>query len=123
MAQRVYTMRVDDLDGTKATDTVRFGLDGREYEIDLSAANAQRLREQVLAWAAHARRVAPAPAPGVVRAPARRDPEQTRAIRSWAARNGYQVNPRARIPDHVAQAYDDAHTTRTWTPPATRTAS
>jgi hypothetical protein len=49
MAQQVQTLLIDDLDGGEAEETVRFGLDGTEYEIDLSAKNADALRK-ALAW-------------------------------------------------------------------------
>jgi hypothetical protein len=45
MAQKVQTLFVDDLDGSEAEGTVRFGLDGTDYEIDLNAKNAQQLRD------------------------------------------------------------------------------
>ena len=45
MAQKVQVLLVDDLDGSEATETVTFGLDGLSYEIDLSSGNAGRLRE------------------------------------------------------------------------------
>lgn len=35
------------MDGGEAVETVAFGLDGRFYEIDLSAANASRLRDGI----------------------------------------------------------------------------
>jgi ABC-type proline/glycine betaine transport system substrate-binding protein len=35
---------VDDLDGSSATETVSFALDGQDYEIDLSTTNADELR-------------------------------------------------------------------------------
>lgn len=49
MAQRTITTLVDDLDGSElergSGETVRFGVDGRTYEIDLSDDNAAALRE------------------------------------------------------------------------------
>ena len=36
VAQKVQTLFVDDLDGSDAEGTVRFGLDGTDYEIDLT---------------------------------------------------------------------------------------
>ena len=36
MATRILTTLQDDIDGSVATETVRFGLDGVEWEIDLS---------------------------------------------------------------------------------------
>ncbi len=45
MAQKIQTLFIDDLDGSEAEGTVRFGLDGTEYEIDLNAEHAQALRD------------------------------------------------------------------------------
>src|SRR6185312_1709246 len=42
MAQRVTVELEDDLDGGPAYETLRFGLGGLEYEIDLSKKNASR---------------------------------------------------------------------------------
>lgn len=48
MAQKVITQLVDDLDGKVLADgegeTVRFMLDGDNYEIDLSKKNADKFR-------------------------------------------------------------------------------
>ena len=44
MAQKIQTLFIDDLDGSAADGTVRFGLDGAEYEIDLNAKHARELR-------------------------------------------------------------------------------
>ena len=41
MAQKIQTLFIDDLDGTAAEGTVRFGLDGTEYEIDLNTGTRQ----------------------------------------------------------------------------------
>ena len=45
MAQKIQTLFIDDLDGSAAEGTVRFGLDGTEYEIDLNAGHAKSMRE------------------------------------------------------------------------------
>ena len=47
MAQKVQTLFIDDLDGSKAEGTVSFGLDGTNYEIDLNARHAQALRDSL----------------------------------------------------------------------------
>ena len=47
MAQKITVTLEDDLDGGPADQTVRFGLDGAEYEIDLNASNATAFREQL----------------------------------------------------------------------------
>jgi Lsr2 len=54
MAQKITVALEYDLDGGPADQTVRFGLDGAEYEIDLSTRNATAFREQ-LAPARHCR--------------------------------------------------------------------
>jgi hypothetical protein len=48
MAQKVTVTLEDDLDGGPAAETVRFGLDGAEYEIDLSKKNAAAFRRRSL---------------------------------------------------------------------------
>ena len=55
MAQKVQTLFVDDLDGSEAEGTVRFGLDGTDYEIDLNAKNAQQLRDALARYMAAGR--------------------------------------------------------------------
>src|SRR5437773_11675851 len=56
MAQRVTVELEDDLDGGPADETLRFGLGGAEYEIDLSKKNASRFRRQVAPYIEHARK-------------------------------------------------------------------
>lgn len=61
MAQRTITTLVDDLDGTDlergSGETILFGVDGRDYEIDLSDDNAQALRETLRPYVEAGRRV------------------------------------------------------------------
>ena len=101
MAQRVQTLLIDDLDGGEAEDTVRFGLDGAEYEIDLSAEHADALRRALAPYVSAARR---APGGGAGRAGrgGRRisgagaaDPV---AVREWAKSQGIEVKDRGRVP-------------------------
>ena len=56
MAQKIQTLFIDDLDGGEAEGTVRFGLDGTEYEIDLNAEHAQALRDALARYIRAARR-------------------------------------------------------------------
>ena len=56
MAQKRQTLFIDDLDGSAAEGTVRFGLDGAEYEIDLNAGHAQELRDALARYVGAARR-------------------------------------------------------------------
>src|SRR5947209_9796942 len=55
MAQRVNVVLVDDIDGSDATETVTFGLDGVQYEIDLSEGHADELRQAMALYIGHGR--------------------------------------------------------------------
>jgi hypothetical protein len=57
VAQKIQTLFIDDLDGSSAEGTVRFGLDGVEYEIDLNAGHAKELRDALARYVDAARRV------------------------------------------------------------------
>jgi hypothetical protein len=103
---------IDDLDGEVAAETVEFGIDGKNYEIDLSSANADRLRDALANYVGAARKAAVsrrrATATGNGSAPARRpaiDREQNQAIRDWARKRGMKVSDRGRIPAEVLEAY------------------
>jgi len=43
MATKLTKTLIDDLDGAEASETVRFTIGGKSYEIDLSAKNAEQL--------------------------------------------------------------------------------
>src|SRR5260370_3100646 len=64
VAQKVQTLFIDDLDGSAAEGTVRFGLAGTEYEIDLNAEHAQQLRDALAAYVRAGRRVSGGDRPG-----------------------------------------------------------
>ncbi|MDN5760639.1 MAG: Lsr2 family protein [Tomitella sp.] len=106
MAKRVITELIDDIDKTSPADeTVRFALDGRHYEIDLTTARASEFRSALHSWSSHARRPARRRMRQPVVAAPRPDREQVRAIRAWGQRNGYAVADRGRIPDQVIDAF------------------
>lgn len=108
MAQKVLVSLVDDLDGSEADETVEFGLDGISYQIDLSAKNAEGLRETLASYVDHARRSGGrkrAPRVGGTGKSAAVDREQNQAIRAWARKNGFAVSDRGRIPTEVVDAY------------------
>ena len=110
MAQKVNIVLVDDLDGTEATETVTFGLDGSSYEIDLNDANAAALREALSGYVGHARK-----ATGGGRRARRANgsasssSSNTKDVREWAKSQGMDVSERGRISADVQQAYDAAH--------------
>jgi hypothetical protein len=112
MAQKVQVILVDDLDGGDAEETVSFALDGVSYEIDLNAANASRLRDELAPWVGHARRVG-GRAGGGRRASRGRaasaSSSETAAVREWAREHGHKVSERGRISAEVMEAYKAAH--------------
>src|SRR5260370_20234849 len=55
MAQKVQTLFIDDLDGSEADGTVRIGLDGTDYEIDLNAEHTRQLRDALARYISAAR--------------------------------------------------------------------
>ena len=90
MAQRIQTLLIDDLDGGEAAGTVRFGLDGAEYEIDLSAAHDEELRKALQRYLAHARRTggtARSAARGRAAAPPSTPPRSASGPRGRASRS------------------------------------
>ncbi len=106
MAQKIQTLLIDDIDGSAAEGTVRFGLDGTEYEIDLNAGHARELRDALARYVGAARR-----AGGSARKPARGSRRggpvgglNTTEVRDWARAQGIEVKDRGRVPaDLVAQ--------------------
>ena len=114
MATVTRTYLIDDLDGsTEDVSTIRLALDRQEFEIDLSAANEERLREKLAEFLAAAKASKPTPARRGRKSPAaqstRPDKEQTLALRKWARDNGYAVSNRGRIPKSVQEAFEAAH--------------
>ena len=104
MAQKVNIVLVDDVDGTPAEETVSFALDGKEYEIDLSAKNAAKLRDAIAPYVGHARRAA-----GRRRGGRGANGPSPADIRAWARDNGFNVPDRGRVASEVREAYVAAH--------------
>lgn len=111
MAQKIHIVLEDDLDGSEATETVTFGLDGTTYEIDLNDKNAAKLRDALAAYIGHGRKVGAAPRRGGARkaAAAAGSGPSAKEIRDWARENGYDVPDRGRVSADVRSAYDAAH--------------
>ncbi|MFX4294013.1 MULTISPECIES: histone-like nucleoid-structuring protein Lsr2 [Streptomyces] len=105
MAQQVVVTLSDDIDGGAAAETVAFGLDGRSYEIDLNAENAERLRAVLEPFVAAGRKQTRS---GKSYRHTAVDPSP-RAVRAWADSNGMDVPARGRIPKKVYDAFNAAH--------------
>ena len=105
MAQRHLVQIVDDLDGSPIDGngrTVKFGLEGKSYEIDLSDSNAEKLRAALAPFVKAGRTASGAR--GRASSP-RNSSSDLAAIRAWANANGFTVGDRGRIPEAVRAAY------------------
>ncbi|VVJ22737.1 Histone protein Lsr2 [Amycolatopsis camponoti] len=121
MAQKVKVELLDDIDGTPATQAVKFALDGVEYEIDLSDDNATALREELARYVEAARRTGGRKRTKATAPPsAAADRERSTAIRTWAKENGHNVSDRGRLSTEIIEAYEQA-TTAPPVPAPTRT--
>jgi hypothetical protein len=116
MAKRTIQMLVDDMDGTEADETIRFGIDGIQYEIDLSKTNAEKMRHVLARYvdagakvgraASTAVRTASSAGRGTAgRGTATADRDQNRAIREWAQGKGIAVSDRGRIKQEIVDRY------------------
>ena len=107
MAQQIQTLFIDDIDGGPAEGTVRFGLDGTDYEIDLSTEHSEELHKALAGYVTHARKAA---------GTARRGPRgrrgdgapDTRKVREWARAEGIDIKERGRVPAEVIEKYKAA---------------
>lgn len=114
MAKKVTVTLIDDVDQEAfADETVEFGLDGIQYEIDLSSENAASLREQFDVWVSHARKVSSRKHGGggvavgtATKARVAVDRGQSAAIREWARQNNKRVSARGRISSEIIDAYN-----------------
>ena len=116
MATRITKTLVDDLDGTDAAGTYRFALEEVPYEIDLSDANLQRLRDALAPFMAAGRRL---PKNQTVRGAARPSgtSETVKRMRRWWADNQHRDDVPAyrgsgRIPQRVIDAYQQTTATQ-----------
>ncbi|MCT9006261.1 histone-like nucleoid-structuring protein Lsr2 [Streptomyces sp. NPDC054766] len=110
MAQKVQVLLVDDLDGGEADESVTFALDGKTYEIDLTTANADKLRGLLDPYVKGGRRTGGRASGGRGKARAASGGSQdTALIRAWAKENGYEVNDRGRVPATIREEYEKAN--------------
>jgi hypothetical protein len=104
VAQKVQTFYIDDIDGSEAAGTVRFSLDATDYEIGLSTAHSEALRNSLQTYIAHARKV------GGTRRAARASRRgagtiDTTVVRAWAKEQGIDIKERGRVPASVIEQY------------------
>src|SRR3954447_15212841 len=114
MAQKI--MLIDDLDGSEGAETIKYSVDGQDYEIDLSEKNAERFRSALKEFIDASREVEQPPVLALT--PARTARRQSSGgsgrddiaqIRAWAEAQGMEVNARGRVKKELIDAYDQAH--------------
>ena len=111
MAQKTVVTIIDDLDGSELSEgegaTVRFALDGVQYDIDLSTGNAEKLRKTLEPYVDAGRRTGGRRTSG---GHTRRVSTEvdTRAVREWANSRGIKVSTRGRVPADVIAQYREA---------------
>ena len=92
MSTKTLIVMEDDIDGSKATQTVQL-LDGNEYGIDLSDRNAEKLRGDLEKWIKAGRKT------GGRRSSGRQNGSDVdnKAVRRWAESNGIELSKRGRF--------------------------
>jgi hypothetical protein len=104
MSSKVVVLLQDDVDGTRADETIEFGIDGTTYAIDLNEQNAKKLRGALDGYISKARKVS------VKRSSTRKTSFgiDSKAIRRWAEANGIELSKRGRIPQDVVSQFKAA---------------
>jgi hypothetical protein len=113
--EEVTISLIDDFDGTEAAETVKFALDGKIYEIDLSKSNANELRRTLRPYVDRARGArrntgarrgkGGSPRGGVSR---RSEGYDRTEVRAWAKANRIKVAPRGRISNEIVEKWRKA---------------
>ncbi|MHA7219235.1 histone-like nucleoid-structuring protein Lsr2 [Arthrobacter sp. MDT1-48-3] len=120
MAQRVQVDLIDDLNGEEAHETVRFGIDGTDYEIDLTTENAEKLRLTLSEYVDKGRKAKTGRRGQAAQSgqggqsssstsTSRSKREETQKIRQWAQDNRHNPSSRGRITQSIIDAYNQAH--------------
>jgi hypothetical protein len=113
MAQRTVVTYYSDLSGAEigAEDVgVRFGLDGDDFEIDLSADEYNALHQALAPFLAVARKAGSGKVQqrSAVSGNSITGEPDSRTLRSWGLENGFDLPPRGRVPELVREAYKAA---------------
>jgi len=109
MAKKTVVVLEDDIDGSEASETISFALDGSEYVIDLNEGHANELREALARFTDAGRRVSGGRGRPAARTKSSQSGPDAKAVRMWAVENGIQVNTRGRIQAEVVEKYEAAH--------------
>jgi len=107
MAKLTVVKIIDDFDGSESPDaeTVTFGIDGTNYEIDLSPENSEKLRAALAPFVEKAR---PVTVTSRKSGTVTRIPSNAGTIRAWAKSQNIEVSERGRIPESLRVRFADA---------------
>lgn len=103
MARKTTVMLQDDLVGGTATQTIRFGFQGVEYEIDLNDENASEMSHWLENYISHGRRVGGSRR--VAKSNGYASKVDPKLVRQWATTQGIEVSSRGRIPSELQERY------------------
>lgn len=111
MARKIVEVLTSDLSGEQGTgiETVKFSIDGKHYEIELTEEEAQELRDLLSAYMSAGRRAAGSRSPrptSTVSNVEQQTGVKPAVVRKWAGENGYDVPARGRIPQEVIEAFN-----------------
>lgn len=104
MAQELPPELIDDVDGSSADTTVRFSIDGRHYEMNMSKSNRNAFIRELARFMAAARKTGGS-GPKMHYQETKPDP---RAVRKWARANGIQVPEGKRLPREIIDQFHAA---------------
>ena len=106
MAKRVVETLIDDLDGSDADRTIAFSVDGTEYAIDLSSANAAKFESAIAPYVKAARKTGSGRAStSRARRGGTSSASDTKDAREWLRANGHKVSDRGRVPAPLMELY------------------
>lgn len=114
MAQKHVLELTDDLDGSAATETITFSIDGATYEIDLNDENATRFRNSLDAFVDNARKINRSRRPAAKRATTKTTAKTASVFtdaheaRSWLREHGHEVSDRGRIKNDLIALFQEA---------------
>ena len=104
MARKEVVELTDDLDQSPASQTIHFGVEGVEYEIDLSEKNAKKFTAALAPYVTNGRRVGGRKR-GAGRRPGSIAGVDPKVVRQWANEQGIAISSRGRIPGEIVDRY------------------
>lgn len=108
MAQKVIVQLTDDIDGTEAKHTVRFAYEAKSYVIDLNDKNKAAFEAALKKWVDAARPDTGKGSTSKRTRTAASKPNESAAIREWAAANGIQVKDKGAVSRDVRAQWEAA---------------